>query len=117
MVFFVCVSDLLMIILIILFDRDDFRDYADLCFREFGSKVKHWITLNEPWSYSTGIFSTGIYSSKQCPKSDPDKCTIDFATHPYLAAHYQLLAHAAAAHIYRKKYQVFTSYIQSFHLE
>ncbi|XP_057515340.1 beta-glucosidase 24-like isoform X2 [Amaranthus tricolor] len=84
---------------------DDFRDYSDLCFREFGSKVKHWITLNEPWSYSTGIFSTGIYSSKQCPKSDPDKCIIDFATHPYLAAHYQLLAHAAAVHIYRKKYQ------------
>ena len=26
--------------------RDDFRDYAELCFKEFGDRVKHWITLS-----------------------------------------------------------------------
>ncbi|CAH8351532.1 unnamed protein product, partial [Eruca vesicaria subsp. sativa] len=25
----------------------DFKDYADLCFKEFGGKVKHWITINQ----------------------------------------------------------------------
>ncbi|KAA8549849.1 hypothetical protein F0562_001533 [Nyssa sinensis] len=44
---------------------DDFQDYAELCFRTFGNRVKHWITLNEPWSYSMGGFmdplTTGDY--------------------------------------------------------
>lgn len=87
-------------------DRDDFRDYADLCFREYGDKVKHWMTLNEPWTYSSSIYITGVYSSKQCSKSNPEKCVTDYATDPYLVGHYQLLAHAAAVHIYKQKYQV-----------
>ncbi|XP_057751346.1 beta-glucosidase 12-like [Arachis stenosperma] len=60
----------------------DFEDYSELCFKEFGDRVKYWITLNEPWTYSVGV----------------DK--------PYLATHYQLLAHAAAVQIYKAKYQV-----------
>ncbi|KMT14419.1 hypothetical protein BVRB_4g071980 [Beta vulgaris subsp. vulgaris] len=84
---------------------DDFRDYADLCFREYGDKVKHWMTLNEPWTYSSSIYITGVYSSKQCSKSNPEKCVTDYATEPYLVGHYQLLAHAAAVHIYKQKYQ------------
>ncbi|XP_021728899.1 beta-glucosidase 24-like isoform X2 [Chenopodium quinoa] len=84
---------------------DDFRDYADFCYREFGNKVKHWITLNEPWTYSTGIYTTGIFSSKQCSKSNPQNCKVNMATDPYEIAHYQLLAHGAAVQIYRQKYQ------------
>ncbi|WJX45635.1 Beta-glucosidase 12 [Trifolium repens] len=60
----------------------DFRDYAELCFKEFGDRVKHWITLNEPYSYST--MDTEV---------------------PYIASHNQILAHAAAVKIYRTKYQ------------
>jgi len=26
-----------------------FTDYSDLCFREFGDRVKFWITFNEPF--------------------------------------------------------------------
>ncbi|KAL3522193.1 hypothetical protein ACH5RR_015027 [Cinchona calisaya] len=35
---------------------DDFRDYADICFREFGSQVKYWITINETWSFTYGAY-------------------------------------------------------------
>lgn len=61
--------------------RNDFQDYAELCFKEFGDRVKYWITLNEPHGYSMG-------------------------TDPYGAAYNQLLAHAAAVKIYRTNYQV-----------
>ncbi|KAI5390742.1 hypothetical protein KIW84_075874 [Lathyrus oleraceus] len=62
---------------------NDFQDYAELCFKEFGDRVNHWITLNEPHSYSMG-------------------------TDPYMASHNQLLAHAAAVKIYRTNYQTVT---------
>ncbi|KAE9593294.1 putative beta-glucosidase [Lupinus albus] len=60
---------------------NDFQDYAELCFKEFGDRVKHWITINEPWSFSVG---------------NPGH---------YVSLHYQLLAHAAAVKIYKTKYQ------------
>ncbi|RLM65229.1 hypothetical protein C2845_PM16G13630 [Panicum miliaceum] len=32
---------------------NDYKDYAEVCFKEFGDRVKHWITFNEPWSFCT----------------------------------------------------------------
>ncbi|KAL3825285.1 hypothetical protein ACJIZ3_021314 [Penstemon smallii] len=40
---------------------DDFRDYAELCFGEFGDRVKYWITLNEPWTYSVHGYARRIF--------------------------------------------------------
>ncbi|KMT14420.1 hypothetical protein BVRB_4g071990 [Beta vulgaris subsp. vulgaris] len=85
---------------------DDFWDYVNICFREFGNKVKHWITLNEPWSYSFGGYGNGILAPGRCSKWQQLNCTGgDSATEPYLVAHHQLLAHAAAVDLYRRKYQ------------
>uniref|UniRef100_A0A7C9EVN9 Beta-glucosidase n=3 Tax=Opuntia streptacantha TaxID=393608 RepID=A0A7C9EVN9_OPUST len=85
---------------------DDFTDYADLCFREFGAKVKHWITLNEPWSFSYTGYVTGESAPGRCSKWQQLNCTGgDSATEPYVVAHNQLLAHAAAVQLYRRKYQ------------
>ncbi len=72
---------------------DYFATYADLCFEHFGDRVKHWITLNEPWvvailGHGQGVFAPGRNSNSE----------------PYLAAHNLLLAHAKAVQIYRKKY-------------
>ncbi|CAN7102909.1 unnamed protein product [Brassica rapa subsp. narinosa] len=40
----------------------DFTAYADVCFREFGSHVKFWTTINE-----ANIFSTGGYNNRVTP--------------------------------------------------
>ena len=46
--------------------REDFRDYANICFREFGDRVKHWITFNEPWSFSINGYASGILAPGRC---------------------------------------------------
>ena len=73
---------------------DFFEDYATICFDYFGDRVKHWITLNEPWvaavlGYGQGIFAPGRISDSE----------------PYIAAHQLLRAHGKAVDIYRRKFQ------------
>ncbi|KAJ7982165.1 Beta-glucosidase [Quillaja saponaria] len=43
----------------------DFADYAELCYKEFGDRVKHWITLNEPMVFSSIIYTIGTYAPPQ----------------------------------------------------
>ncbi|XP_076434590.1 lactase/phlorizin hydrolase-like [Babylonia areolata] len=72
-----------------------YRDYADLCFREYGDKVKLWITFNEPWVFSVLGYGTG----EMAPGGrKPD-------TDPYRAAHHVLLSHAEAYHRYNDTYR------------
>lgn len=70
----------------------DFTAYADVCFREFGDRVSHWTTMNEPnWM----VFF--------CVNSSLGSCTS--TRDPYLSAHNLLLGHASAVRVYRTKYQ------------
>ncbi|PKI60229.1 hypothetical protein CRG98_019417 [Punica granatum] len=85
---------------------DDFRDYVGVCFKEFGDRVKHWITLNEPFIFSTGGYAQGMSAPGRCSEWQLLNCTGgNSATEPYLVAHYELLAHAAAVKLYKEKYQ------------
>ncbi|KAF3449149.1 hypothetical protein FNV43_RR09877 [Rhamnella rubrinervis] len=78
-----------------------------LCFREFGDRVKHWMTLNEPWTYASGGYATGMLAPFRCSEWQQHNCTGgDSGTEPYLVSHHQLLSHAAAVKIYKDKYQV-----------
>ena len=73
---------------------DHFAAYADLCFDRFGDRVKHWITLNEPWVVSILGYGQGVFAPGRISNVDP-----------YLAGHNLILAHAKAVHIYRDKYK------------
>jgi beta-glucosidase len=71
-----------------------FALYARHAFERLGSSVHFWATLNEPKTvvnlgYGTGAHAPGISS----------------ATAPLVAAHNMLLAHAAAARVYRQEFQ------------
>ncbi|KAB1224247.1 Beta-glucosidase 12 [Morella rubra] len=84
----------------------DFRDYTEVCFKEFGDRVKHWITLNEPTGYSRGGYEFGALAPGRCSNWEGLNCTGgNSGTEPYLVTHHQLLAHAAAVKLYKQKYQ------------
>ncbi|XP_011669546.2 cytosolic beta-glucosidase [Strongylocentrotus purpuratus] len=72
-----------------------FNDYADFCFKEFGSKVKMWFTINQPridavLSYEEAIFPPG--------RRQPGYGV-------YRVVHVMLKAHARAWHTYDIKYR------------
>ncbi|KAG8064805.1 hypothetical protein GUJ93_ZPchr0004g39479 [Zizania palustris] len=41
---------------------NDYKDYAEICFKEFGDRVKHWITFNEPWTFCSGGYASGTFA-------------------------------------------------------
>ncbi|KAI8526270.1 hypothetical protein RHMOL_Rhmol13G0295800 [Rhododendron molle] len=94
--------------------EDDFRDYAELCFKRFGDRVKYWITMNEPWSFSGGGYVTGAMAPGRCSAWLKLNCPVrNSRTEPYIVTHNQLLAHAVAVNKYRDKYQIIYNYSQS----
>jgi beta-glucosidase len=81
----------------------DFANFADVCFKAFGDRVKKWITLNEPWTVAVQAYGVGIFAPGRC--SDRSRCAEgDSTTESYLAAHNMLNAHAAVVGLYREKY-------------
>lgn len=91
--------------------RLDFSAYADICFREFGDRVRHWTTFNEANIFTQMGYDYGFLPPQRCsPLSGLFNCQRgNSSTEPYLAAHNILLAHASAARLYRKKYRVKTT--------
>ncbi|KAL3615393.1 hypothetical protein CASFOL_041054 [Castilleja foliolosa] len=83
---------------------DDFKDFSELCFKEFGDRVKQWITFNEPFT-----FTNGGYDGEFLGTLAPGRCSScphgDSATEPYIVAHHLLLAHATVVKLYKEKYQ------------
>lgn len=77
--------------------REYFAVYADTCFAIFGDRVKNWITINEPLQTAVNGYDVAIFAPGRRENS---------LIEPYLAAHHQILAHAAAVSIYRSKYKV-----------
>ena len=82
----------------------DYVNFARVIFRAMGSKVKKWITYNEPWcssilGYSVGLFAPGHTSDrKKSPVGDSSK-------EPWRAGHSMLVSHGAAVKMYREEFQ------------
>lgn len=73
----------------------DFRRYARVMFEAL-PKVKHWVTLNEPWcscihGYGSGVFAPGYNSGTP--------------TDPWTVGHNLLLAHGQAVQLYRSEFK------------
>ncbi|KAG8376395.1 hypothetical protein BUALT_Bualt09G0059000 [Buddleja alternifolia] len=111
----------------------DFCDYAEVCFWEFGDRVKYWILINEPWTYAVNGYVMGTFPPGQASAPAPvianniqayrgaphpelikrgTKLYTNFkpignpGTDVYTVGRNLLLAQAAAAQSYRTKFQV-----------
>ncbi|KAI4345311.1 hypothetical protein L6164_012446 [Bauhinia variegata] len=85
---------------------DDFKDFCDVCFENFGGKVKHWTTLNEPYTYCYQCYTVGNMAPGRCSYWQKLDCLDgDSATEPYVVGHNLLLAHSAAVELYNTKYK------------
>jgi len=71
-----------------------FKNYAKICFQRFGNRVKHWITLNEPWVVSILGYGQGVFAPGRTSNSEP-----------YLVGHHLLLAHAHAVNVYKTQFE------------
>ncbi|PKI64721.1 hypothetical protein CRG98_014853 [Punica granatum] len=85
--------------------RLDFRYFADICFKYFGDRVKHWITFNEPNLLTILGYRKGEFPPSRCSSQFGNCTTGDSDKEPFIVAHNLILSHAAAAYTYRKKYQ------------
>jgi beta-galactosidase len=70
-----------------------FGIYARICFENFGDRVQHWITLNEPWCSSFLGHGIGMHAPGRIDRNEP-----------YVAAHHLILSHAKAVEIYRTEF-------------
>ena len=96
--------------------RKDYRDYAEVCFKEFGDRVKHWITFNEPGGFCSAGYASGVLAPGRCSPWEQGNCSVgDSGTEPYTVCHHQLLAHAETVRLYKEKYQVGDELPMQFH--
>ncbi|KAL5705691.1 beta-glucosidase [Ranunculus cassubicifolius] len=77
---------------------EDFTAYADICFQEYGDRVKTWVTFNEPNLPGYGFTSCSSPFDVDCIKREQ-------MGYSYIFGHNLLLAHAAAVNLYRTTYQ------------
>ncbi|GJN27058.1 hypothetical protein PR202_gb15041 [Eleusine coracana subsp. coracana] len=85
--------------------QEDYVYFAELCFKMFGDRVKHWATFNEPNLMAKLQYFSGKYPPNHCSRPF-GKCAFgNSSTEPYIAAHNIILAHAKTADIYRKNYK------------
>ncbi|KAG5415369.1 hypothetical protein IGI04_002936 [Brassica rapa subsp. trilocularis] len=86
--------------------QNDFGYLADICFKHFGDRVKHWTTLNEPNQQIILTHLKGTFPPSRCSLPYGNCSQGNSEREPFIAAHNTILAHAKAVHIYRSKYQV-----------
>ncbi|VAI73956.1 unnamed protein product [Triticum turgidum subsp. durum] len=84
----------------------DYVEYAELCFKLFGDRVKFWTTFNEPMIFCAFGYGSGSTAPGRCSPYVSKACGAgDSSTEPYIAGHNLLIAHAEAVRLYRTRYQ------------
>lgn len=84
---------------------DDFTVFANVCFVEFGDRVKNWMTFNEPNFFSMSGYGSDIFAPQRCSPAFGNCSAGNSSVEPYIVGHNVLLSHAAVVELYRQRYQ------------
>ncbi|KAF2839245.1 glycoside hydrolase family 1 protein [Patellaria atrata CBS 101060] len=82
----------------------DFANYAKTMFKAMGSRVKFWITFNEPWCSAILGYNTGLFAPGRCSNRNKSECG-DSSRECWIVGHNLLLAHAHAVKVYREEFK------------
>nr|KYP40973.1 Beta-glucosidase 6 [Cajanus cajan] len=85
--------------------RRDFVHFAEICFKNFGDRVKYWTTINEPNLVVESAYMRGIHPPGHCSPPFGNCYTGNSDVEPLIAMHNMLLSHAKAVKLYRKHFQ------------
>lgn len=88
------------------FIREDFKYYAEICFKKFGDKVKNWVTFTEPNVAVINGYRRGIWPPSRCSSYFGNCSRGNSEKDPFVAAHNLILSHVSAVDLYKTKYQV-----------
>ncbi|WCJ18990.1 beta glucosidase 17 [Euphorbia peplus] len=84
---------------------NDYYEYVNLCFKEFGDRVKYWVTINEPNTFSIYGYAEGKDAPGRCSNYIGNCSQGNSGTEPYLVLHNLILCHATVVKLYRDRYQ------------
>ncbi|PWA31575.1 glycoside hydrolase family 1 [Artemisia annua] len=84
--------------------QEDYVHYAKICFKNFGDRVKHWITINEPVYFTIMAYQNGGYPPARCSPPFGNCSAGNSDIEPIIVMHNMLLAHGKAVKLYRKIY-------------
>ncbi|KAG4255802.1 Beta-glucosidase 1B [Fusarium proliferatum] len=84
--------------------QKDFERYARLCYERFGDRVKHWITLNEPWIVSIFGYATGGNAPGRS-SINPQSTEGDTSTEPWIVGKALIMSHARAVAAYNQDFR------------
>ncbi|KAF5814884.1 putative beta-glucosidase [Helianthus annuus] len=85
--------------------QEDYVHFAETCFKNFGDRVKHWITINEPNLFTQMAYKNGKYPPARCSPPFGNCSAGNSDVEPLIVVHNMLLAHGKAMKIYRRNYQ------------
>ncbi|XP_076905572.1 beta-glucosidase 18-like, partial [Bidens hawaiensis] len=85
--------------------QEDYIHFAETCFKSFGDRVKHWVTINEPNLFTQMAYQKGKYPPARCSPPFGNCSAGNSDTEPLIVVHNMLLAHAKAVKIYRRNLQ------------
>eukprot|EP00253_Pinus_taeda_P036437 PITA_36437 len=83
----------------------DFQAYAEVCFREFGDRVKYWTTFNEANTFPIMGYDHGEWPPQRCSYPFGNCSAGNSTVEPYIVGQRVLLSHAATVELYREKFQ------------